>query len=182
MTISIVACGPSAKDWNKVPCDLSIGVNDCVKFGAEVDHLVVINASHKFKPNTKNGNTDRLKIIIESKPKRFFCHDSRWRQYFPKAELLTLKPFLGIVRKGRIMQSRTSPFVAITMAYNEGAKDIILWGIDFKNHPDIKGQLMDRELEEYRRLFASLKDHGVNCWVGSEESVLTKYLKVWVRI
>ena len=179
MTVSIVACGPSAKEWHKVPCDLSIGVNDCFKFGHNVDYLVVVNAPHKFEPSDKNGNTDRLQIIRESKPKRFFSHDRRWLKYFANAELLTLKPVLGMARKNRVLHSKTSPFIAVSIAFNAGAKDIILWGIDFKDHPDIKGKLMSHELEQYRRLFASLNNQGVHCWVGSKESVLSKYLPVW---
>src|SRR5687768_13636855 len=98
MTVSIIACGPSAKEWYKTPCDLSIGVNDCLKFGHEVDWLCVVNVPSKFTPKAKNGHTDRLFTITSSKPKKFLCHNGQWKQWFPSAELLQLHPFRGTVK------------------------------------------------------------------------------------
>lgn len=180
MIISIVGCGPSANDWNKVHCDLSIGVNDCVKFGHQVDWLVVINVPRKFEPSEKNGMTDRLKTIIESKPKRFFAHDSRYKEWFPNYELLAMREFMGTLRPGRIMHSKTSPFVAIGLAYEyEKPTDIILWGIDFLDHPNFSGKILSGELDRYRILFECLEEKGVRCWIGNEQTALAKYLKVW---
>lgn len=179
MTVSIVGCGPSAKDWHKVPCDLSIGVNDCVKFGHQVEWLVVVNAVNKFTPKAKNDWTDRLFTIQQSKPKRFFCHNGAWKQYFPNAELLQLQPFRGSVKKFRIAFSKTSPFVALHLAYQENPTDIILWGVDFLNHPNVKDKLLKTELSEYKRLFDALEGKGIRVWIGSPDTVLREYLPVF---
>jgi hypothetical protein len=173
MIVSIVACGESAKHWFNTRCDISIGVNDCVKFGHEVDWLVVVNSPLKFKGG-------RLQTITRSKPKRFLCHNSNWNAHFPNTELLTLKPFSGSVLKDRVYKSMTSPFVAITLAFNAGATDIILFGIDFLNHPNVKDKLLKSELKEYKRLFDSLESKGVKVWLGNDQTVLKEYLPVWV--
>lgn len=179
MICSIVACGESAREWHKTPCDLSIGVNDCVKFGREVDYLVCVNAPDKFTPKAKNGFTDRLATIVNSQPKRFLCHNNNWKRLIPKAETIPLKPFSGSVLKGRYYKSSTSPFVAITIAYSEGASDIILWGVDFLNHPNIKNKLLSQQISEYKRLFDALESKGVNVWLGNTNSVFKDYLKPW---
>ena len=181
MTVSIVACGDSAKEWYKVPCDLSIGVNDCLKFGHEVNHLVVVNSPIKFHPMLKNGYVDRLKIITNSKPQRFFCHDHRWKAYFPQAELLGMRSYNGTIRPGRIYSSRTSPFVAITLAASLGAKDIILWGIDMLTHHTYKPGKKEFESEFflYRSMFDELKKLGVNVWLGNNETVLKDHVPVY---
>lgn len=179
MTISIVACGQSAKDWHKTPCDLSIGVNDCLKFGHQVDWLVVVNAINKFTPKPKNGWTDRLFTITRSRPKRMFCHNGAWKQFFPSAELLQLNPFRGTVKKGKITHSKTSPFVAINLAYDAGATNIVLWGVDFLDHPNVKDKLLKDELLKYQQLFEALEGKGVKCWIGSPDTVLRECLEVW---
>lgn len=175
MIASIVGCGDSAKEWFKTPCDLSVGVNDCLKHGHQVDWLCIVNVPRKFKDQ-------RWETIMASKPKRFICHDGRWKQWFPEAELTRLQRFRGSVKKGKILHSTTSPFVAINLAYNAGASDIILWGVDFLNHPVVKDKTLETELNEYRKLFEALEDKGVRCWLGSDGSVLSKYLKVYKPI
>lgn len=180
MIVSIVACGPSAKEWHKTPCDLSIGVNDCVKFGHQVDWLVVVNAVGKFTAKAKNGYQDRLFTIIQSKPKRFFCHNGAWKGYFPSAELVQLQPFRGSVKKGRIASSKTSPFVALNLAFDAGATDIIIWGVDFLNHPSVKDKLLNYELGEYRRLFEALEKQGMRVFIGSDQTILKEYLPVYI--
>lgn len=184
MTVSIVACGESAKDWNKIPVDLSIGVNDAWKFGFPTDYLVVVNSPFKFHPRLDNKYTDRLKVITDSKPKRFFCHNINWKKWLPKAELLSFRPFIGTYRKGRIYSSKTSPFVAITLAASLGAKEIILWGIDMTNHqtysPGKRG--FNIEFEYYKLLFEQLQQAGVKVWIGDQNTVLKGILPVYELI
>lgn len=177
--ISVIGCGQSAKDWFKTPYDLSIGVNDCVKHGHEVDWLVVVNVVQKFQPKLSNDYVDRLGTIINSKPKRFFCHNGAWKQWFPNAELLQLMPFRGRVQKFRIASSKTSPFVALHLAFQESPTDIVLFGIDFQNHPHVHGKLLQSELSEYRRLFEALEGQGIKVWIGNDQTVLKDYLPVW---
>lgn len=182
MIVSIIGCGQSAKEWFNTPCDLSIGVNDCFKFGRDADWLVVVNAIDKFTPKSSNNYTDRLATIVSSKPKRFLCHNGAWKRLFLGAELLELHPFRGSLRKGRIAFKKTSPFVALHVAFNAGASDIILWGVDFTNHPKINGKVLIDELVYYRALFDLLKKEGVNVWIGNDQTVLKEYLPVYKPI
>lgn len=179
MIVSVVGCGDSAKEWYKTPCDLSIGVNDCVKHGHEVDWLCVINAPGKFTMKSKNGWQDRLFTITNSKPKKFFCHNANWKPYFPHAEFLALKPFMTSIKKGNVYKSKTSPIAAISLAFNAGATDILLFGVDFLNHPNFQGKMLKSELHEYQRLFWCLEEHGVRCWLGNVNSALKEFLKPW---
>lgn len=184
--ISVIGCGDSAKEWFKTPCDLSIGVNDANKFGHEVNYLVVVNSPLKFFPSVKNGHVDRLKTITDSKPERFFCHSSNWKPYFPKYELLSMRTFIGSYRKDRIYSSKTSPFVAITLAASLGAKDIILFGVDMLNHERFSAQASPKnrpdfitELGYYRMLFEQLAQNGIKVWIGSENTVLKDILPLY---
>jgi len=165
-----VACGKTAEGWHNTPCDLSIGVNDCARFGKETDWLVVIN--RKFPP-------DREAIIKASKPKRFFTTIQYWQQQFPKAETLRLQQFSKHLKKGHVYSSKTSPFVALSLAFNAGAKNIILFGCDLNSHPTIKDKLRDYELRKFERFCRELAAQGTKVWVSSYDSSLIKFLKVW---
>jgi len=179
MTYTIVGCGDSAKDW--VPNGISIGVNDCWKFGKPTDYLVVVNSPLKFNPKTSNGFTNRLKTICDSTPKRFFCHDSTWRKWFKGAETLPMRTFNGKYVHQRVYSSKTSPFIAITLAVKLGATEIILWGVDMLTHHAFSPGKKDFQLEfeHYKILFDELKIHGVNVFIGNKETVLKDYLPVY---
>jgi len=178
-TYSIIGCGSTAKDW--IPRGHSIGVNDAWKFGHPTDYLVVVNSPFKFHPRLDNKYTDRLKVITDSKPKRFFCHNNNWKKWFPEAELLGLRNFVGTYKKGRIYSSKTSPFVAITLAVREGATEIILWGIDMTNHHTYSPgkRSFSIEFDYYKMLFEQLENCGVKVWIGNENTVLKQILPVY---
>jgi hypothetical protein len=178
MKVSIVGCGESAREWFKAPCDFSVGVNDCVKFGHQVDNLLVVNSPSKFNPSHKNGNVNRFKTIVESKPKRFFCHNTNWKSYFPKYELLNLRPFNGTYKKGRVYNSATSPIIAITLAVHLGATELIIWGVDMLNHHRWSPGKRDYDLELslYGLLFEELNNEGIKVSLGNAVSNLNKFL------
>jgi hypothetical protein len=184
MKVSIVGCGDSAKEWFKVTCDMSIGVNDCVKFGHEVDNLVVVNTPAKFQPSYKNGHVNRLKTIIESKPKRFFCHNSGWKPYFPNYELVGMRPFVLNYKRNRIYSSKTSPFVAICLAVSLGGTELIIWGVDMVNHHrwSVGKKDFGLELSHYQILFEELEKNGIKVWLGNEASTLNKFLPIYKSI
>lgn len=181
---SIVACGDSAKHWYKVPVNFSIGCNDCVKFGYEVNYLVCVDSPFKFQPKRQNGYIDRHKIIIDSKPERFYCHNSNWKKWFPQAELLSMQVFIGTYRKNRVYSSKTSPFVAITKAVELGATELIIWGVDFINHHQYAPgkSSYNMELSHYRLLFEQLQANGIKLWIGDENTALKEFLPTYKSI
>lgn len=179
-TISIVACGDSAKEWYKISCDLSIGVNDCLKWGHEVDYLMCLNAPWKFQARKENGYQDRLSIIKKSKPQKFITCIDEWRKYFPAAERIDPRLFSKWATKGNLYHAKTSPFCAMSYAYNLGAKNIILWGVDLLNHSEYKpGQrVTEFEIEQYVK-FAGMIKENCKVWIGNENTALNKYFEVW---
>lgn len=170
MIISVVACGKTAEGWHNTPCDLSIGCNDCARFGKDTDWLVVIN--RKFP-------ADREVVIKASEPKKFFSTIDYWQKQFPKSETLRLQRFSKHVKKGHVYSSRTSPFVALSLAFNAGANDVIMFGVDLTSHPVIKDKLRDYELRQFERFCRELAKQGCQVWVSSKDSSLSKFLPVW---
>jgi len=175
MTVAVIGCGSSAKDWFKTQCDYSIGVNDVEKFGHKVNELVVINHPSKFR-----REPDRMNTIIQSKPDKFICHSTAWKQWFPKAELRSLTDFYNRVSKRLVYCSKTSPFVACSLAYNMGATELVLWGVDMINHKVYSpgNSYYDVEVRNYLRFFELIKGQ-TKTFVGSEGSVFSKYLPLW---
>lgn len=185
MKVAIVGCGASAKNWASVHVDLSVGVNDCFKFGANPDYLVLVNSAHKFRPRPTNNQTDRLSVIRSGSYKKVFIHDfgASWKAYFPNAEKIALRSFIGSLSRKRVYSSKTSPFVAITLAYSLGATELILWGVDMLDHIHYSpGKAhFDSELRNYLKLFELLKANGVKVWIGSPDSVLKPYLPLYQK-
>jgi len=174
-TVFVIGCGESAKGWFNHDYNLSIGVNDCLKFSRDTDYLVLIDSLHGFK-----NEPERVKIISQSKAKVLSFSDT-WRKVFPKYERLRLQGFGKHLKKGHVYSSKSSPFVAASVAFNMGAKDIVLFGIDMKTHQALKegSKLLDYELRNWERFTRMMAEQGTQCWVSSEVSVLSKFLPVW---
>lgn len=170
MIVSVIGCGKSAEGWYNTPCDLSIGCNDVKRFGKDTDWLIVVN--RRFTP-------ERAAIIKASKPKRFLTTIPYWQQQFHNAETLRLQRYGKQLKKGHVYCSKTSPFIGLSLAFNAGAKDIILFGVDLNDHPVIKDRLRDYEVRQYANICRELKHQGTNVWVSSKESALSKFLPVF---
>jgi hypothetical protein len=172
MTVDIVGTGATSQNWKQH--DYSIGVNDAWKFGQPTDALLVCNRPQQFTPN-------RIEIIINSKPKDFFSHKANWAEWFPKWKQINLVTWYGTLNPKQVYNSDTSPFIAISLAYNLGAKEIILWGVDFISHHIYNTGNTDtkNEVERYLQLFEALKERGVNVFVGSEGGVFERHLSVY---
>jgi len=182
---SIVATGDSAKDW--VPNGYSIGVNDAFKFGRPTDALVLCNKPATFAK-------DRLQTIINSKPSTFYSHKADWAQWFPSWKKLRLHTWSGTLHDHHRSDGpsaysfNSSPIIAITLAYNLGAKEIIIWGVDMKNHHSFndKNPETKKEVQAYLEVFAALKEKGAQVYLGAKGGVfddhLPIYLPEWLKI
>lgn len=173
MIVSIVACGQSAKDWHKTPCDLSIGVNDVLKFNHSVDQLVLINFERKFTP-------ERLNIIKATKAK-VFTHTQTWKKHFPSAQVIKLTPFNKVVRPGFYYSSRTSPMVALSLAIKAKATDIVLFGIDFDGHKTFKRDNRDgiHEISKYLMFLDGVRKLGINVWRGADGTAFDLHMPLY---
>lgn len=125
MTCHIIGCGPTAKHWNRE--GFSIGVNDCFRFHP-TDYLIVVNVFKDYQ---------RTKIIQESRPKHLFSYLSFWASHPCYKYIGDFNPWKGKLHKGMLYYSNNSTFMAASMAFNMGYTDIVLWGVDFTNHPVI---------------------------------------------
>jgi len=164
MLVNVVGLGESAKSWNGE--GFSIGVNDAFRF-RPTNYLMVINAPNKF-------NAERLKIITESKPEKFIAHNYGWQKWFPDMEYIVPVSFTSAMIKDKVYCSRTSPFAAMSYAYNMGAKEIVLWGVDFKTHKYFypgSGDLR-AEMGAYSCFIEALTARGCNVYQGVEGSEL----------
>lgn len=173
MIVSVIGCGNSGKDWFNTPCDLSIGCNDSAKWGKDPDWLVIVN--RRFTP-------EREKIIKSTKSKKVLTSIRYWEEYFKAigpTENLRMQPFGKHLKKGHVYSSKTSTFIAMSLAFNAGATDIILFGVDLTSHPVIKDKLLNYELRQWELFTRELKKYNVNVWVSSSESALSKFLPVW---
>ncbi len=171
MVVSIIGCGSTAKDWFNTPCDLSIGVNDSRKWGRDTDWLVVVN--RHFEPV-------RDHVIKSSMPKRFLTNSAAyWPKFFTEAEVMRMQPYGKHMKKGHVYSSKTSPFVAMSLAFNAHADTIILHGVDMVSHPNITGKALNYELRQYERFCRQLNEFNTKVFVSSKESALSKFLPVY---
>lgn len=172
MTIHVVGCGETGKEWDGH--GISIGVNDAWKFGKPTTYLLVCNRPDQF-------TAERLRTITSSTPKFFYTHKPNWSMWFPTWKRLNVVTWYGELRKGQYYSSDTSPFIAMTLAYNLGATKIILWGVDFINHkifntgnPETK-----REIGKYQELVNELRNQGVSVYLGCKGSAMESFLTVY---
>lgn len=174
MTISVVACGPTAEGWHNTPCDLSIGCNDAAKWGQKLDSLVVCNRPQQF-------SKERYEIIKNTKCENFYSHKSAWVKEFPAWKKINLTPWYGTYHKGQIYSSNSSPIIAITLAAKLGAKEIIMWGVDMVSHHifSTSNPQTKKEVEVYLQIYDALKANGIRLWLGSYGTALDKYVPLW---
>lgn len=181
MIVSIVACGESAWDWYKTPCDYSIGVNDCKKWMCKVNELVIVNSPKMFPP-------ERLQLIKETHFDKVKTNSGNWDKIFPQQEIIRLQAFSKILKKGHVYSSKSSPFVAMSLAFNMGATDIILHGVDMVNHKvfnpnnayrSTEGRMFDYEIRQIQNFTRMMADQGTKTWLAKDYGALTKILNVW---
>lgn len=174
MTWTIVASGDSAKGW--IPRGTTIGVNDCLKFGRDTDILILVNHPGKFN--------DRLNVIKKSKAKVLTNSVHTWKSYFPNCQKIErLISFNSKILKNFVYMSQTSPIIAISYAIKQGAKEIIIWGVDFLNHRKwSKGtKAGDREVKVYCKFFAECERIGVKVYLGAKGTAFDNLLPVWTE-
>ena len=171
MIWTVVGCGSSAQNWK--PEGISIGVNDCWKFGQPTDYLLVANRQDKF---TK----ERYETIVQSIPKLFLTYKNCWAEEFPNRKRLPLMPWYGNLHKGAYYSSNTSPFIAMTYAFAHGAKELILWGVDFKDHHMYRDNNEEtrRELAAYKELIDELELQGCKTYLGCLGSAFESFLTI----
>lgn len=169
---TIVGCGDSAKNWQ--PNGVSIGSNDCEKFGKPVDYLVLANAPHRFKERLATIKKSKAKVMVTSKP--------AWQSIFPNCEqIYRTTAYNQRVLGGFIYTARTTPIMCFSLALRLGATEIIMWGVDMVNHKTYRlgTKQGDLEIATYKRFFEQAKKLGIKTWIGKGGTVFDSYLPTW---
>ncbi|MBA7514361.1 hypothetical protein ES705_06389 [subsurface metagenome] len=170
----VLGLGPSLKYYDPEKCLETIGVNDICAYH-KVDHLLLMDPPSHF-------NEKRLNNIKNSKPKTTFSNLMEW-EFMPGFQKIKIA---GPEHGGDVSslddweclpRHVDSTFTAVCLAYHFDANDIILHGVDFKNHN--LAHYSDQIIRAYSKLHAALIQRGIMLWVGSDESLLSKFIPNW---
>ena len=171
MTIEVLGLGESIKNY-KPNGNITIGVNDIYKY-VKTDYIVMVDPPNRF------NEADRLKTIMESTPKKFYCNHV-WN--VPNFELITLaspRGELGKLDTKEYCYSNNSAFVACILAYKMKAKEIVLHGVDFVNHNQLCHQNnLNRIIKDFTNLRNEFERRNVKLYVSSSYSLLSKILQL----
>jgi hypothetical protein len=154
--IAVLGMGPSLDLFNSRDYDLTIGVND-IWSKVHADYIVCLDMPRRFTP-------ERLNAIELSRPIKFYSQLDYWskRQDFEKIELLPYYPnYICQLDTPQLPKSFCSPFVAAIIAYKfHGADEIHLFGVDMDNHPNLKGQTLEKIKLHFYNLKIALRSKG----------------------
>lgn len=176
MTAHVVGCGESGARWPEFwsEGDISLGVNDAGKWGKDFDYLFLIDNMMNFR-----NEPDRISKIRKSKAKIVTLGHS-WKPLFKDYEVIKTQPFTKRLMPGKLYHSQTSTFVAACYAFNMGATDIILHGVDLNTHKKFAAGNRSTELEvrQYRALHDQMESTSCTLWVSSPHSQLSGHLPI----
>lgn len=174
MTVSVVACGSTAEGWQNIPHDYSIGVNDAFKWAHKFNALLICNHKSRF-------TTNRQQTILDTRPIKLYTHCESWLDDFPDHVKVKLRSYDGHLYTERLTTADTSPIIAMSLAYQIGAKTIIVHGADFVNHSTYSAHnpQTKEELRKYRGYIEALGRAGIQTYVSSKESALSEFTPVW---
>lgn len=176
----VCACGVSLNDYTNFNNHVTIGVNDA---GKQVwcKYLVVVNEPSTFKfkrwPDVQSNNSEFV-----------FTHLSNLPIDNPERRVVVnLGKYEGIDldNYGFIDYTTNSPYMAIVIAYQMGAKKIALVGVDFtENHffgETGRHQIMreiERVKEQYSNLGKALVEKGIKIANLSKTSLIESWPKM----
>jgi len=152
--------------------DCSIGVNDIWRY-VKTDYICCVDPPKSFTP-------ERMKIINESQPIKFFSQFVNWdtRKDFEKILIFPGYPDLICrIDTPPYEKSYTSPFVATQIAYKKfGATEIHLFGVDMVNHPYLKGDICNKIKLHFSNLNRALKAKDCHLIIHGE-GILTNLVE-----
>lgn len=168
MTCHILGLGPSIADYKPDKSHITIGVNDIYRHH-ETDFLFVIS---RLSP-------PRAVFVENARPRILFSQMPQWRNH-PRYHPLETRLWNGNrpnPLNETVFHSNNTPFVAASWAYRHGFTEIVLWGVDFTNHPFINGEQLDICKRDFSQLQNQFLEKGCSLYLGSPGSVLD--LPLW---
>lgn len=168
-TAHIVALGPSVKNF-KPDGNLTIGCNDCFKY-VPTDYLIVVSIL----------DYERQRIVMNSRPKKLLSFMPVWVSH-PNYEFIgQMHPWRqdrpNRLDKRILYHSNNTPFIQCSLAFNLGYKKIVLWGVDFMDHPILKDEALERTWIDFSQLQSGFLENNASMYLGSSGSVLD--LRQW---
>jgi hypothetical protein len=171
MTIHVIGKGES-KEFFKHDGNITIGVNDVNKW-IKTDHIVVVDPMDAYKEQHETYRSSNAMFWSQNEDNKNYVKN------FTLIELARGRGVLDEFDSDRFVYSITSPFVAVHLAYKLGAKNIVMWGVDFNTHPNFDtDSLRNRALKDFGNLRKKLNERGVNFYVGNEMSMFSSILPI----
>lgn len=172
MKIHVLGLGETLEDFTP-DGSMTIGVND-IHSRVKTDFVVCVD-------NPKAFNKERLKTIRETECEGFYTHVEDWKSVknYKPFEMASIRGRLDELDSEKFCYSTSSPFVACVLAYKMGAKQIVLWGVDYMSHQAFKDHRRDTVLRHFKDLQKEFNKRGVELFVGDSFSYLSTFLPVW---
>ena len=154
--VAVLGLGHSINLYNPDDYEISIGVNDIWKFH-KTTAIVCLDYPKVFTP-------DRLKVINESTPDKFYSQIVIWdtRKDFQKINIIPGYPDkICNINTPDYQKSYCSPFVACQIAFKiYKATEIHLYGVDMLNHPNLKKDICVIIKKHFNNLNVALLEKG----------------------
>ena len=180
----VCACGVSLNDYPDLTGHVTIGVNDAGK-KVWCKYLVVVNDPKTFKygrwPDVQSNNSEFVFTHLDYLP----IDNPEGRRV-----VINLGSYEGtdLDNYGSIDYTTNSPYMAIILAYQMGARKIALVGVDFTmNHffgETGKHQIMreiEKVKEQYSNLGKALLQKGIKIANLSKESLIESWPKMSLK-
>jgi hypothetical protein len=161
---NIIGLGPSLKSY-RPDGNFSIGCNDCFR-SVETDYLVCVSRlpteRSVFVQNARPKKLLSMMPIYKSHP----CYEyignlHPWKEYRPNN-----------ITKGMVFFSNNTPFIACSIAYNLGYREIVLWGVDFTDHPHLNGGALNKTVVDFDQLQKEFEKNNASMYLGCQGSIL----------
>jgi len=176
--IIVCGCGASLNDLAEPERFITIGVND-VGRRFDPDYLVVVNPRSQFAG-------DRFGYVERSRARYLFTQLDLGIDH-PNIVRFRLGAFGGtdFAARDALDYTNNSPYIALNLAILMGARRVGLIGVDFTDHHFFAetgrhplAPQLDAIDEQYTRLAAAAKSHGVEIFNLSRISRLTAFPKI----
>lgn len=170
MTCHILGLGPSIHDY-KPDGNFSIGCNDSFRYHPS-NYLICVS---RLSP-------ERTRVVMDSRPEKLLAYTGPFVNHPAYQYIAHSLPTWRMDRENRLDQgiiwsSNNTPFIACVVAHNLGYKEIVMWGVDFIEHPLIKDGALEVAKSHFLQLYVALSKIGTSLYLGNAKSCLS--LPLW---
>lgn len=169
MTCHVLALGPSIHDF-RPDGNTTIGCNDIYRH-FETDYLFVVSSLPPARAN----------FVENARPKKLFSSMPRWSNHscyeYIAHKMTPWRENRPNVLGEWIYYSNNTPFIQASWAFNQGFKEIVLWGCDFTDHPLLREEALLKTYFDFQQLQKAMVEKGASMYLGNPGSILS--LPTW---